>query len=207
MKARAWRRTRPTGSISIPDLALDHRFPRFAERALAEGLVAVFTFPLRNDDRSIGALDLYRTTAGGLDVRDMAAAHTLADVATAYLLNAQARQAKSEFVATVSHELRTPMTSISGFIELLLDGEAGALTAVQKEFVEAIRRNSDRLTALANELLVLVQPGVRRVRARAHERGPPPRGLGGAGDAPAGVRDAPSGGDLRGATDAGGRVG
>ena len=85
----------------------------------------------------------------------MAAAHTLADVATAYLLNAQARQAKSEFVATVSHELRTPMTSITGFIELLLDGEAGALTEVQKEFIEAIRRNSDRLTALANELLVL----------------------------------------------------
>ncbi len=143
------------GSISIPDLALDDRFPRFAERALAEGLVAVFTFPLRNEDRSLGALDLYRTTAGGLDARDMAAAHTLADVATAYLLNAQARQAKSEFVATVSHELRTPMTSITGFIELLLDGEAGALTEVQKEFIEAIRRNSDRLTALANELLVL----------------------------------------------------
>ena len=47
------------------------------------------------------------------------------------------------------------MTSITGFIELLLDGEAGALTEVQKEFIEAIRRNSDRLTALANELLVL----------------------------------------------------
>ena len=195
------------GSISIPDLALDDRFPRFAERALAEGLVAVFTFPLRNDDRSLGALDLYRTTAGGLDARDMAAAHTLADVATAYLLNAQARQAKSEFVATVSHELRTPMTSITGFIELLLDGEAGALTEVQKEFIEAIRRNSDRLTALANELLDALEPGVRRVRARARGRGSAPRGVGGAGDAPAGVRDASAGGDLRGAVDAGDRVG
>jgi signal transduction histidine kinase len=143
------------GSISIPDLALDGRFPRFAERAIAEGLVAVFTFPLHNDDRNLGALDLYRRTAGDLDARDMAAAHTLADVATAYLLNAQARQAKSEFVATVSHELRTPMTSITGFAELLQDGEAGSLTRVQLEFVEAIRRNSDRLTALANELLML----------------------------------------------------
>ena len=80
---------------------------------------------------------------------------TLADVATAYLLNAQARQAKSEFVATVSHELRTPMTSINGFIELLLDGEAGPLSGTQKEFIEAIRRNSNRLTDLANELLML----------------------------------------------------
>ena len=85
----------------------------------------------------------------------MTVAQTLADVTTAYLLNAQARQAKTEFVATVSHELRTPMTSITGFIELLLDGEARTLTEVQKGFVEAIRRNSDRLTALANELLML----------------------------------------------------
>ena len=54
------------GSISIPDLELDDRFPRFAERALAEGLVAVFTFPLSNDDRNLGALDLYRRSAGGI---------------------------------------------------------------------------------------------------------------------------------------------
>ena len=36
-------------------------------RLVAEGLVAVFTFPLRNDDRCLGALDLYRRTAGGFD--------------------------------------------------------------------------------------------------------------------------------------------
>lgn len=141
------------GSISIPDLAKDHRFPRFAERALAEGLVAVFTFPLRNDDRCLGALDLYRTSAGDLDTGDMETAQTLADVATAYLLNSEARMAKSDFVATVSHELRTPMTSIAGFIELLRDDVEGRLSHEQEGFVEAISRNSGRLTALADDLL------------------------------------------------------
>jgi PAS domain S-box-containing protein len=34
---------------------------------------------------------------------------------------------KSEFVATVSHELRTPMTSIKGYVDILLMGAAGAL--------------------------------------------------------------------------------
>ena len=63
--------------------------------------------------------------------------------------------AKTEFVATVSHELRTPMTSIAGFVELLQDDVGNTLSEDQKSFVDAIRRNSDRLTALADELLML----------------------------------------------------
>jgi signal transduction histidine kinase len=141
--------------ISISNLAEDDRFPRFAAGALDEGLAAVFTFPLRSDDRCLGALDLYRTTTGELDAREMSVAQTLADVATAYLLNAQARQAKTEFVAMVSHELRTPMTSIAGYVELLEDGAGGNLTPAQGKFVDAIHRNSDRLTALANDLLTV----------------------------------------------------
>jgi signal transduction histidine kinase len=143
------------GPILIPDLTENERFPKYAERAMAEGLVAVFTFPLRHDRRSLGVLDLYRTTPGALEEEDIAAARTLADVATAYLLNAEARQAKTDFVATVSHELRTPMTIITGFIELLQDGVTGPLNHDQEMFVKAIARNSDRLTGLANDLLTL----------------------------------------------------
>ena len=64
-------------------------------------------------------------------------------------------QTKTEFVATVSHEIRTPMTSISGYTELLQEGAAGDLAPAQVEFVDAIGRNCDRLTALANDLLTL----------------------------------------------------
>ena len=141
--------------ISIPDLAHDDRYPRFTAGAMREGLAAVFTFPLRNDDRCLGALDLYRTTPGELNAQEMSVAQTLADVATAYLLNAQSRLAKTEFVAMVSHELRTPMTSIAGYVELLEDEEGGTLTHDQQGFVDAIHRNSDRLRALANDLLIL----------------------------------------------------
>ncbi len=145
--------------ISIPDLHEDDRFPRFAKSALEEGLVAVFTFPLRNDDRCLGALDLYRTSAGPLDTTGMVTAQTLADVATAYLLNAEARTAKNELIATVSHELRTPMTSIIGFLELLLEGDVGALSADQQHCLEAIGRNSQRLTTLADSLLAVSSLG------------------------------------------------
>ncbi len=65
----------------------------------------------------------------------------------------EADRAKSEFVSTVSHELRTPMTSIKGYVDLLLMGAVGALSDQQRHFLEIIRNNADRLTALVNDLL------------------------------------------------------
>jgi len=81
---------------AVADLRIDVRFPRFGPRALEAGLVAVFTFPLRHGEEQLGALDLYRDTAGLLDEAAMRAAQTLADVAAAYLLNAQTRAELSE---------------------------------------------------------------------------------------------------------------
>jgi diguanylate cyclase (GGDEF)-like protein len=78
-------------AVVVPNLLVDERFPNFAARAVDEGLAAVFTFPLRHDSQQLGALDLYRDSAGPLNARAMTAAQTLADVAAAYLLNAQAR--------------------------------------------------------------------------------------------------------------------
>jgi PAS domain S-box-containing protein len=60
---------------------------------------------------------------------------------------------KSEFVSLVSHELRTPLTSIVGYVNLLLDGDAGELKEEQTSFLETIKRNSDRLTLLVSDLL------------------------------------------------------
>lgn len=60
---------------------------------------------------------------------------------------------KSEFVATVSHELRTPMTSIRGYVDLLLMGAAGALNEMQTNFLNVIKGNTERLNALVADLL------------------------------------------------------
>jgi diguanylate cyclase (GGDEF)-like protein len=78
-------------AVAVPDLRSDERFERFAPAAVEAGLAAVFTFPLCQGDRQLGALDLYRSTPGLLDDDDMAAAQTLADVTAAYLVNAQVR--------------------------------------------------------------------------------------------------------------------
>ena len=77
--------------VLVPDLSSELRFQQFAPRARAAGLVAVFTFPLNHGERRLGALDLYRDAPGHLPPDAIEAAHTLADVAAAYLINAQAR--------------------------------------------------------------------------------------------------------------------
>lgn len=60
---------------------------------------------------------------------------------------------KTEFISLVSHELRTPLTSIKGFVDLLIDGEAGDMGEEQREFLEIVKTNADRLIALINDLL------------------------------------------------------
>jgi GAF domain-containing protein/anti-sigma regulatory factor (Ser/Thr protein kinase) len=60
---------------------------------------------------------------------------------------------KSEFVATVSHELRTPMTSIRGYVDVLLMGAAGAMNENQTHFLSIVKGNTERLNILVNDLL------------------------------------------------------
>ena len=82
--------------VEVADLSVDTQFPEFGPAALAAGMRAVFTFPLRHRDAQLGALDLYRDAPGRLSTRDMAAAQTLANVTSAYLINAQSRQLAQE---------------------------------------------------------------------------------------------------------------
>ncbi|MCW2539415.1 MAG: hypothetical protein JWN95_1140 [Frankiales bacterium] len=78
-------------AVTVSDLCREPRFADFRSHALGVGLRAVFAFPLRHGTRQLGALDLYRGSPGGLSRPTMAAAQTLADVAAAYLINAQGR--------------------------------------------------------------------------------------------------------------------
>lgn len=62
-------------------------------------------------------------------------------------------KAKREFISTVSHELRTPLTSVKGYVDLLLLGTVGAVSDMQKNFLQVIKSNADRLNALVEDLL------------------------------------------------------
>jgi len=62
---------------------------------------------------------------------------------------------KDNFLSTVSHELRTPLTSIKSFSEILLTYDEDRDT--QKEFLNIIKEESDRLTRLINDFLDLAK--------------------------------------------------
>ncbi|HXZ43254.1 MAG TPA: response regulator, partial [archaeon] len=75
----------------------------------------------------------------------------------------EANRLKSEFVSMVSHELRTPITSIQGYLALVLQGESGELTAEQREFLTVVQNNTERLLALINDLLDLARMEAGRI--------------------------------------------
>ncbi len=65
--------------------------------------------------------------------------------------DAQIEKLKADLVANASHELRTPLTAIKGYLETLDDEDADT----QRNFVQIIRRNVDRMSNLVSDLLLL----------------------------------------------------
>jgi two-component system phosphate regulon sensor histidine kinase PhoR len=61
---------------------------------------------------------------------------------------------RQDFVANVSHELKTPLTSISAYVETLLDG-AAADESVRVPFLQKIQANTTRLSKLVSDILNL----------------------------------------------------
>ncbi|MEO6858577.1 MAG: sensor domain-containing diguanylate cyclase, partial [Solirubrobacteraceae bacterium] len=164
-------------AISVPDLRLDDRFPTFASRALESGLGAVFTFPLRHADQQLGALDLYRDTAGALSSRSLTGAQTLADVAAAYLINAQARSdLQNSSDQSRDAALHDPLTGLPNrvlMLELLehafdVGNRSGRISGVFFVDLDRFKHVNDTyghqigdelLVAVANRLTGLLRPG------------------------------------------------
>jgi signal transduction histidine kinase len=62
---------------------------------------------------------------------------------------------QKNFAASASHELRTPTTSILGYTEEVLDSDM--LSKQDREFLEVVYRNAQRLSQLIDDLLILGQ--------------------------------------------------
>ena len=59
---------------------------------------------------------------------------------------------KNDFISNMSHEFKTPLASIKAYLELIADEKD---VAVKKEYLSIIERNNERLSNIANDILIL----------------------------------------------------
>ncbi|TQJ31837.1 cell wall metabolism sensor histidine kinase WalK [Microbacterium sp. SLBN-146] len=81
-------------------------------------------------------------------------------------------KSKSDIINTMSHEMRTPLTSILGYLDLVLDDDE-ALSASTKKRLWIVERNARRLHDLARDMLLLarLESGRATQTARSFEVG------------------------------------
>jgi diguanylate cyclase (GGDEF)-like protein len=164
-------------AVSVPDVREDRRFPKFSPRAQRMGLKAVFTFPLRQGEARLGALDLYRDEPGALDEPTMVVAQTLADVAAAYIVNAQSRadlrESADRFRESALHDALTGLPNRVLLVQrldhaVLRAGRSGKKVAILFVDMDRFKEVNDTfghqvgdrlLKAVAIRLSGLVRPG------------------------------------------------
>lgn len=62
-------------------------------------------------------------------------------------------EAKDEFISMASHQLRTPLTSVKGYIDMVLEGDAGKINDQQHKLLSEAFESSERMVHLINDFL------------------------------------------------------
>jgi len=62
-------------------------------------------------------------------------------------------QTKDDFISMASHQLRTPLTSVKGYVSMVLDGDAGKITPLQRRLLNQSFISSQRMVYLISDLL------------------------------------------------------
>lgn len=62
-------------------------------------------------------------------------------------------QAKDEFISMASHQLRTPLTSIKGYISMVMEGDVGKISETQTHLLSEAFNSSERMVHLINDFL------------------------------------------------------
>jgi len=148
-------------------LSMEAAYPAIVPIVRAMGTHAVAMFPIRvgggvigvlsfsygvprefSEDFIIAARTFAKELGQGLD-----RTHAHAALERSRQVADAASQAKSAFLATMSHELRTPINAILGFTDLLRLGLVSGASAGESEYLTRIRRNTEHLLELVNDVL------------------------------------------------------
>jgi PAS domain S-box-containing protein len=117
--------------------------PKRADGHGADGrllALSVSAAPIKDDrDKVTGLVEVFRDVSREVEIDQM----------------------KSDFISIVSHELRAPLTSIMGFVELLLTRDMPEET--RRQWLEVVQTESRRLAAVIDDLLDLSRIESRRI--------------------------------------------
>ncbi len=62
-------------------------------------------------------------------------------------------QTKDDFISMASHQLRTPLTSVKGYVSMVIEGDVGKVTKQQKKLLDQAYVSSQRMVYLIADLL------------------------------------------------------
>jgi signal transduction histidine kinase len=170
-------------AIEIPDVYADDELEDWQEIASELGFRALVALPLQSGNRVLGTVTFYFADTAAFTpekkgllriVADQMAAtaekasfieqlrrsnaalvETNAELERQYISSVEARRVKDEFLANISHELRTPLTAVLGYISILQEELSGPLTDRQRNDLAGVKRSSERLLELIENLLEL----------------------------------------------------
>ena len=104
----------------------------------------------RREVQLVAAGEALRKAHEGLEIRVQ---ERTADLRMANKRLEEVSKLKDEFVSVVSHELRSPLVSVKGALDLELDETLGSVNTEQREYLQVIHVNADRLSELINTIL------------------------------------------------------
>lgn len=88
--------------------------------------------PIINEEgEAVGAVQVFRDRSAEMEIERM----------------------KEDFFDAVTHDLKSPLSSVMGYIELVMNPKIGELTPTQKEYIESSLRSARSLLLLINNLL------------------------------------------------------
>jgi PAS domain S-box-containing protein len=161
-------------AIYVPDTHEDPDFIFFNPQ-----IRSLLVVPLIIRNKAIGTLSIDDTRPNAFDdemrLLSIAAAQAAVAIENAQLYESLERsyneleqayeelrqldKMKSELIQNISHELRTPLTFIKGYVELLQDGEMGALQENQQMALNIVADKAEVLSKLVDDIISMQQAG------------------------------------------------
>lgn len=166
--------------IVIPDIQSKKKLPEYVRKRFADlGTIGLIILPLIASGEWYGLLSLHFSTRLMPNLDDLRHVRGLVDETAIAIKNMRlledesrarheaevANDLKLKFLAMISHELRTPLASIKGFTTTLLADDVVWPPDRQRDFLETINTESDKLTDLIEQLLDLsrIEAGILRI--------------------------------------------